>query len=100
MPMPMPIGMVLGLEDNFKTMDSISLFNTEIYMSGMHGRHSGGKTSLFKQCLFLKHIRAVNITNILVAAIGTRPSPLYYLHLLQGGRAVGNVAADTTAFGY
>jgi hypothetical protein len=41
----------------------------------------------------------VNVADILVAAFETRPSPLCYLHLLQGGGAVGDVAADATAFG-
>ncbi|RDL36265.1 uncharacterized protein BP5553_06877 [Venustampulla echinocandica] len=98
-PTPTPIGTVLGLEDNFKVVDSVGLFDTEMYMSGMYGENGGGKTSSFKRCLFLKRIGAVNVADILVAAVGTRPSPLCYLHLLQGGGAVGDVAADATAFG-
>jgi hypothetical protein len=34
-----------------------------------------------------------------VAAIETRPTPICNLYLLQGGGAVGDVAADATAFG-
>jgi hypothetical protein len=98
-PTPMPIGAIWGLEDDFKVVDGVSLFETEMYISGMHGGHSGGKTSSFKQCLFLKRIREANVAGRLVAAIETRPSPLCYLHLLQGGGAVGNVAANATAFG-
>ncbi|KAI9867948.1 MAG: hypothetical protein M1813_007770 [Trichoglossum hirsutum] len=98
-PTPTPIGTILGPEDNFKIVNSVGLFDTEMYMSGMHGGHGGGKTSSFKRCLFLKRIRAVNVADILVAAVETRPSPLCYLHLLQGGGAVGDVAADATAFG-
>jgi adenine phosphoribosyltransferase len=94
---PKPIGTILGPEDNLKTVDSVGLFDTEMYMSGMHGGHGGGKTSSFKRCLFLKRIG--DVANILVAAVETRPSPLCYLHLLQGGGAVGDVAADATAFG-
>jgi adenine phosphoribosyltransferase len=96
---PTPIGTVLGPEVNFKAVDSVGLFDTEMYMSGMHGGHGGGKTSSFKRCLFLKRIGVVNVADILMAAVETRPSPLCYLHLLQGGGAVGNVAADATAFG-
>ncbi|MCJ1360690.1 MAG: hypothetical protein MMC33_010699 [Icmadophila ericetorum] len=99
MPTPTPIGTILGPEDNFKSVDSVGLFDTEMYMIGMHGGHGGGKTSSFKRCLFLKSIGAVNVANILVAAVETRPSPHCYLHLLQGGGAVGDVAADATAFG-
>jgi adenine phosphoribosyltransferase len=98
-PMPTPIGTILGPEDSFKAVDGVGLFETEMYMSGMHGGHGGGKTSSFKRCLFLKRIGAVNVADILVAAIETRPSPLCYLHLLQGGGAVDDVAADATAFG-
>ena len=98
-PMPTLVGTILGQEDNFKIVDGVGLFETEMYMSGMHGGHGGGKTSSFKRCLFLKLIGAVNVADILVAAVETRPSPFCYLHLLQGGGAVGDVAADATAFG-
>lgn len=94
-----PVGRILGPEDNFKAVDGVGLFETEMYMSGMHGGHGGGKTSSFKRCLFLKRIGAENVADILVAAVETRPLPLCYLHLLQGGGAVGDVAADATAFG-
>ncbi|KAI4131781.1 MAG: hypothetical protein LQ347_002835 [Umbilicaria vellea] len=98
-PTPMPVGAIWGLEDNSKAVDGVSLFETEMYVSGMHGGHCGGKTSSFKRCLFLKRIGEANVANRLVAAVETRPSPLCYLHLLQGGGAVGDVAADATAFG-
>lgn len=91
---------ILGSDHDFKIVDGVGLFETEMYISGMHGGHGGGKTSSFKRCLFLKHIGTANITKILVAAISTRPSPLSYLHLLHGGGgAVGEVAAEDTAFG-
>ncbi|TGJ78135.1 hypothetical protein E0Z10_g10629 [Xylaria hypoxylon] len=96
---PTPVSTVLGPEDNFKTVDGVGMFDTEMYMSGMHGGHGGGKTSSFKRCLFLKDIGAKNVAVALVAAIESRPSPLCYLHLLQGGGAVGDVAADASAFG-
>ena len=93
------VGAIWGLEDDFKVVDGVSLFETEMYVSGMHGGHGGGKTSSFKRCLFLKHIGEANVVDRLVAAVETRPSPLCYIHLLQGGGAVGDVAADATAFG-
>ncbi|KAI0967405.1 hypothetical protein F4678DRAFT_475349 [Xylaria arbuscula] len=89
----------LGPEHKLKIVNGIELFDTEMYMGKMHGGHGGGKTSSFKRCLFLKGIGAQNITNILVAAIEARPSPLCYLHLLHGGGAIDEVAADATAFG-
>ncbi|ROW08213.1 hypothetical protein VMCG_03082 [Cytospora schulzeri] len=96
---PTPISAILGPEKDSKVVDGVGLFETEMYVSGMHGGHGGGKTSSFKRCLFLKDIGSVHIADSLVAALKTRPSPLCYLHLLQGGGAVGDVAADTTAFG-
>ncbi|KAK5107443.1 hypothetical protein LTR62_001274 [Meristemomyces frigidus] len=93
------ISTILGLEDSIKTVDGIGLFETEMYMSGMHGGHGSGKTSSFKRCVFLKLIGALDMAKILVAAVGNCPSPLCYLHLLQGGGAVGDVAVDATAFG-
>jgi adenine phosphoribosyltransferase len=98
-PTPTAINAIWGCEDEAKAVDGIGLFETEMYVSSMHGGHCGGKTSSFKRCLFLKHIGGANVANRLVAAIENRPSPLCYLHLLQGGGEVGNIAADTTAFG-
>ena len=94
-----PVGETWGPEAEFKAVDGVGLFDTEMYMSGMHGGHGKGKTSSFKRCLFLNRIGGAKITDCLVAAIRTRPSPLCYLHLLHGGGAAGDVAADATAFG-
>ncbi|KAI0537190.1 phosphoribosyl transferase domain protein [Xylaria digitata] len=89
----------LGQEHNSKIVDGLGLFETEMYMSGMHGGHGGGKTSSFKRCLFLNEIGATDVADTLVAAIEARPSSLCYLHLLHGGGAVRDNAADATAFG-
>ena len=70
-----------------------------MYVAGMHGGHGSGKTSSFKRCSFLKGIEKSNVVDHLVEAVETRPSLLCYLHLLQGGGAIGNVAGDATAFG-
>lgn len=96
---PTPADAIWGAEGDFKVVDGIDLFETEMYMSGMHGGHGGGKTSSFKRCLFLNCIGEPNVANRLMAAVETRPSLLCYLHLLQGGGAAGEVAADATAFG-
>lgn len=98
-PTPTPVGAIWGSEDDFKAVDGVGLFEAEMYVSGMHGGHGGGKTSSFKRCLFLKCIGEANVADRLVAAVETRPSPLCYLHLLQGGGAVGDVVAEATAFG-
>ena len=98
-PTPTPVGAIWGLEDDVRAVNGVSLFEAEMYVSRMHGGHGGGKTSSFKRCLFLKRIGEANVADRLIAAVETRPSPLCYLHLLQGGGAVGDVAADATAFG-
>lgn len=90
---------IFGPEDDYSTMDSVGLFDAEMYISRMHGGHGGSKTSSFKRCLFLKDIGARIIAELLIAAIEARPTPLCYLHLLQGGGAIQDVTADATAFG-
>lgn len=47
-PVASPISRALGAEYNFRIVDSIGLFDTEMYMSTMHGGHAGGKTSMFR----------------------------------------------------
>lgn len=54
---------ILGPENGSCVVDGVGLFETEMYMSGMHGGHSSGKTSSFKRCLFLKGIGAVRIVD-------------------------------------
>ncbi|KAK5147289.1 hypothetical protein LTR32_001260 [Rachicladosporium monterosium] len=90
---------IFGQEDSVTMVDGLGMFETEMYMSKMHGGHGGGKTSAFKRCLFLQDIEVVDVADLLVSALGKRPSHLCYLHLLHGGGAVGDVAADGTAFG-
>lgn len=98
-PTPTWISEIFGRVESHRIVDSVGLFDTEMYMSGMHGGHGGGKTSSFKRCFFLKDIGSAHVAGILVAAVKNRPSPLCYLHLLQGGGAVGDVGAEATAFG-
>lgn len=90
---------IFGHEGSAQIVDGIGMFDTEMYMFGMHGGHAGGKTSAFKRCLFLKNIGADGIVDLLYTAVEDRPSPNCYLHLLQGGGAIGDVAAGDTAFG-
>ncbi|KAK1710015.1 uncharacterized protein BDZ83DRAFT_724092 [Colletotrichum acutatum] len=99
MPVSTPMATILGPEHDIKIVDSVGLFETEMYMSGMHGGHAGGKTSSFKRCLFLKDIGRAVVANALASAVRTRPSPLSYLHLLQGGGAIHHVPVSATAFG-
>ncbi|KAK5704372.1 hypothetical protein LTR97_003390 [Elasticomyces elasticus] len=89
----------MDLEETSIEVDGVGLFDTEMYISVMHGGHGGGKTSALKRCIFLKHIGSPGIVDILVAAMETRPSPYCYFHLLHGGGAVGDVADMSTAFG-
>ncbi|KAJ5637800.1 hypothetical protein N7490_007679 [Penicillium lividum] len=88
-----------GRETSSNTVDSVDLFKAELYMTEMHGGHARGKTSSFKRCLFLKRIGEPKMANTLLAAMENRPTPLCYLHLLQGGEAVRKVPANASAFG-
>ncbi|KAK3997993.1 hypothetical protein QBC44DRAFT_314749 [Cladorrhinum sp. PSN332] len=87
----------LGPESKLKVMDSVDLFEADMYMSGMHGGHGGSKTSAFKRCVFLKQLNEVSES--LMTALNNRPTPLCYLHLLHGGGAVQDVPSRATAFG-
>ncbi|KAL2193139.1 phosphoribosyl transferase domain protein [Corynascus similis CBS 632.67] len=98
-PLAMTMSSMAGEQASFKAVDGAGVFETEMYMSGMHGGHGGGKTSSFKRCLFLKNIGETKVADILVAAVESRPTPFCYLHLLQGGGAVRDVPAEATAFG-
>ncbi|KAL5400602.1 hypothetical protein PMIN03_012239 [Paraphaeosphaeria minitans] len=96
-PTPMLECSIWGPSDNDQIVDGVGLFETELYVSKLHGGHGGGKTSAFKRCVFLNNIGEVS--SLLVAAMEACPTPLCYVHLLHGGGAVGDVAADATAFG-
>jgi adenine phosphoribosyltransferase len=98
-PKPKPVGDIWGPDSDYQVVDGVGLFETEMYISGMHGGHGGGKTSSFKRCLFLKNIGDPILTDRLIAAVNTRPSPLCYLHLLHGGGAARAVPDNATAFG-
>ncbi|KAG6135574.1 hypothetical protein E4U12_001630 [Claviceps purpurea] len=88
-----------GDEHEHETVDGVGLFETEMYVSTLHGGHGGGKTSSFKRCLFLARIGDANTVDTLIGAVKARPSPLCYFHLLPGGEAVRQVAPHATAFG-
>ena len=88
----------LGPCDSSDEVDSVGVLESDLYMSGMHGGHGTVKSS-FKRCLFLKHVGTAEVVDALVATFQDRPSPLCYLHILQVGGTVSDVAADETAFG-
>jgi hypothetical protein len=69
-------------------VDGVELFDTEMYVSEMHGGHAGGATSAFKRCVFLNSVGSREVAGRLLQAILSRPSPRCYLHLLHGGGAV------------
>jgi adenine phosphoribosyltransferase len=97
---PTCVNEVLGPQVSFKVADGISAFEAEMYISEMHGGHSGGKTSSFKRCLFLKGIEQTSNIDVFVAAVNSRPTPLCYIQLLHSSRAIRDVEEDSTAFGY
>jgi hypothetical protein len=45
---PILISIILGLEVKFKAINSVSLFNTKIYISRIYNKYNSSKTSLFK----------------------------------------------------
>jgi hypothetical protein len=90
---------VLGPEYKTQSVDSVGLFDTEMYMSQLHGGHGGGKTSSFKRCVFLQNISDKEVALRFAAAVQSRPFELCYLHLLHGGGATGDIPAEGTAFG-
>jgi adenine phosphoribosyltransferase len=96
---PMSEGVLLGSQKGVKVVDGIDLFDSEMYMADMHGGHGSGKTSAFKRCVFLKDIGSSKVAACLVASMQSRPSNLCYLHLLQGGGAIGDMESEATAFG-
>jgi adenine phosphoribosyltransferase len=89
----------LGPACSSRVVDAVGLFDAELYVSVLHGGHGGGKTSSFKRCLFLKHIGSADVAEVLVRAVESRPTALCYLHLLQGGGAIADVAPEAAAFG-
>ncbi|KAK3374234.1 phosphoribosyl transferase domain protein, partial [Lasiosphaeria ovina] len=88
---------MLGPDSATTVVDGVGVLDTGMYMGA--AVRGGVKTTSFKRCVFLKHVNASVVTRALLSAIKSRPSPLCYLHLIQGGQAIGQVAADATAFG-
>lgn len=89
----------LGPAQNSKTVHSMDLFDTDMYMTGIHGGHGGGKTSSFKRCILIERLDDPVLLHRLVDAFNARPSPLCYFHLLHGGGAVHDVEDVESAFG-
>jgi phosphomevalonate kinase len=90
---------VWGNSTASKSMSGVGLFDAELYVSGMHGGHAGGKTSSFKRCMFLRNLTEGDLLDHLLQAINTLPFPFCYLHLLHGGGAIQDIAPGATAFG-
>jgi adenine phosphoribosyltransferase len=94
-----PSDILLGSRDEVRIVDGIGVFQTDMYMSGMHNGHGSGKTSSFKRCIFLRDIGGATVATRLAASMESSPSELCYLHLLQGGGAIRDVDSKATAFG-
>ncbi|PVH93019.1 hypothetical protein DM02DRAFT_697746 [Periconia macrospinosa] len=95
----LPLSIDREEEGRIKLVDGMELFNTEAYISNLHGGHGGGKTSSFKRCLFFKHVACEDMNNILTTAMKNRPSPLCYIQILHGGAAISQINPRDTAFG-
>ncbi|KAF7193447.1 Adenine phosphoribosyltransferase [Pseudocercospora fuligena] len=98
-PLTITLRQMLGHEGSAAIANAFELFDKEMYISGMHGGHGGGKTSSFKRCVFFRKIESTKILDMLSAAMDARPTPMCYLHLLQGGGAIADTKPDATAFG-
>ncbi|OAK96956.1 hypothetical protein IQ06DRAFT_296891 [Phaeosphaeriaceae sp. SRC1lsM3a] len=94
-----PFDTLFGEPKSIKKVDCMGIFETDMYMSSMHGGHAGGRTSSFKRCVFLKDLWHLPVAQHLLQTIRRRPSSLCYLHLLQGGGAIRDVPQTSTAFG-
>ncbi|KAH7317071.1 phosphoribosyl transferase domain protein [Stachybotrys elegans] len=90
---------LLGQPSKSTFVNAVGLFDTEMYVSSMHGGHGGGKTSSFKRCVFLKIVGKNTIGTALLEAVNATPTPLCYLHRLHGGGAISDVDERATAFG-
>lgn len=90
---------ILGQEHSCKTADCLSLLATDVHLPAMPVGRRGENTTSFKRCILLKRLGASHVANVVLAAIGTRPSPLCFLHFVQGGGAVSDVPAEAAAFG-
>ncbi|TGO71539.1 hypothetical protein BELL_0561g00010 [Botrytis elliptica] len=93
---PPLVDSILGPVNQCEEVDSVGLFETEMYMSTMHGGH--GKTSSFKRCLFFNNVEDAQIIDILTAAIRNRPTPFCYFHLLHCGGAIRDNTTEASAF--
>ena len=81
-PILRPVGEIWGPEAYFKAVDSVSLFETEMYVFEIYSGYGKGKTFLFKRCLFLDCIGKANVVDRLVVAIKIYLLLFCYLYLL------------------
>lgn len=90
---------LLGKELESTIVDEAGLFQTEFYMSKLLRESGGGKTSSFKRCVFIKDVGAAKVADVLIAATEQIPTRWCYIHLMQGGGKIRQVAPSATAFG-
>lgn len=89
----------LGPEQISITVNGGTLFETEKNIFEVNGGHDESKTSSFRRCLLLRVTGQEWLIENLVKAMETCPTPLCYLHLMQGGGKVRHVEPKATAFG-
>lgn len=94
-----PLNKNLEAGSSWQNKDAIELFNADLYMTGINGRHESGKTFSFKRCVFLQTIGDESRAFLLVRAMESRPSNLCYLHLVHGGGAANATSPTDTSFG-
>lgn len=64
-----PAPLEWGMEISSTAVDSIGIFETDMYLSDIHQGDGAGKTSSFKQCIFLSDIDKAHVFSRLVKAI-------------------------------
>lgn len=94
-----PLREYFGTESSASMVHSPDLFDADICLSYLHSGYGSGKTSSFKRCIFIRDIATSNVADLLVTAMENRPSPLSYLHLLQGGGVIRDTPDGASAFG-
>ncbi|KAF2742854.1 hypothetical protein M011DRAFT_490261 [Sporormia fimetaria CBS 119925] len=88
-----------GSPENRDICDHIGLFKRQTYLSEMHESRGKAQVSSFKRCVSLGSLEQESIRKPILEAMKSPPSPLCYLHLVQGGGAVRKLHPTATAFG-
>lgn len=86
-------------EEQEPNVTGLEIFQAEKAIRLLHYSMCGNKTSSFKRCVFLRHVKP-GLAGILLSAMNSSPSAFCRIHLHHyGSEAIQGVAVDATAFG-